>query len=273
MLLKFYTLCLFLFREQLKSQQSCIFVKNNDMIGTVINAAAIIVGGSVGLLVHTRLPEKIIKIVFQAIGLFTLFIGMQMALKTENILYMVMSIVLGAIIGETLDIDGFLQKIANNSYGKVTSAGKIQRLLYRKSSVQTVEKQHYGVVNAIIAAFLLFCMGSMSILGAIEDGLGNPPNLLLAKSVLDGFTAIALTASMGVGILLSVIPLLIFQGSITLLASHIMHVFGETVITELTAIGGLLLIGLGITMLEIKKISVVNMLPALIIIVVFTYFF
>jgi uncharacterized membrane protein YqgA involved in biofilm formation len=199
--------------------------------------------------------------VFQAIGLFTLFMGVQMALKTENILYMVMSIVLGAIIGEALDIDGFLQKIANNSYGKATSAGKIQRLLYRKSSVQTVEKQHYGVVNAIIAAFLLFCMGSMSILGAIEDGLGNPPNLLLAKSVLDGFTAIALTASMGVGILLSVIPL------------NIMHVFGETVITELTAIGGLLLIGLGITMLEIKKISVVNMLPALIIIVVFTYFF
>jgi len=242
------------------------------MIGTIINAAAIIVGGSIGLLVHSRLPEKIIKIVFQAIGLFTLFMGIKMALQTQNVLYMVMSIVLGAIVGEFLDIDGFLQKIANKSYGNSNSRGPIRRLLYRKSSLQNIEKKSYTFTNALIAAFLLFCMGSMSILGAIEDGLGNTPNLLLAKSVLDGVSSIALAASMGAGIVFSVIPLLIFQGSITLFASRIMHVFGDAVITELTAVGGLLLIGLGISMLEIKKISVINMLPALLVIVALTYF-
>src|SRR5690606_121946 len=152
------------------------------------------------------------------------------------------------------------------------SRGPIRRLLYRKSSLQNIEKKSYTFTNALIAAFLLFCMGSMSILGAIEDGLGNTPNLLLAKSVLDGVSSIALAASMGAGIVFSVIPLLIFQGSITLFASRIMHVFGDAVITELTAVGGLLLIGLGISMLEIKKISVINMLPALLVIVALTYF-
>ena len=242
------------------------------MTGTIINAAAIIVGGSVGLLVHSRLPEKIIKIVFQAIGLFTLFMGIQMALQTHNVLYMVMSVVLGAIIGEYLDIDGFLQKMANKSFSNSHTNGRISRLLYRKSSLQNIYKKQYTFVNALVTAFLLFCMGSMSILGAIEDGLGNIPNLLYAKSVLDGFATLALTTSMGIGVIFSVIPLVIFQGSITFFASRIMHVFGDAVITELTAVGGLMLIGLGITMLEIKKISVINMLPALVVIVLLVYF-
>jgi uncharacterized membrane protein YqgA involved in biofilm formation len=113
----------------------------------------------------------------------------------------------------------------------------------------------------------------MAILGAIEEGLGGQPNLLLSKSVLDGFSSIALSASLGIGVIFSAIPLLLYQGGITLFAGSLQNVLTEAMITELTAVGGLLLVGLGITILEIKKLRIMNMLPSLIIIVILSYFF
>ena len=219
------------------------------MTGTLINAGAILIGSTIGLLVHKKLPQKITKITFQAIGLFTMFVGIQMALKSNNYLLLIFSIMIGGILGSLVDIEGKLKKLSTR--------------FSRKNP-----KKQTNITEAMITTFLLFCMGSMSILGSIEDGLGNKPDLLLAKSLLDGFSSIALSATFGVGVLLSVFPLLIFQGSITLLASYITLHMGEQVIAELSAVGGLLLIGLSLGILEIKQIQVTNMLPSLLIIII-----
>lgn len=219
------------------------------MTGTLINAGAILIGSTIGLIAHKKLPQKITKITFQAIGLFTMFVGIQMALKSNNYLLLVFSLLIGGVIGSSLEIENKLQNLSKR-YSKKNS-------------------NHRGnVTEAIITSFLLFCMGSMSILGSIEDGMGQEPKLLLAKSVLDGFSSIALTAALGMGVLFSIIPLLIFQGGITLLAGYITLYIGEPVINELSAVGGLLLIGLALGILEIKQIQVTNMLPSLVIIII-----
>ena len=224
------------------------------MLGTVINAGAVIVGSSVGLLVHSRLPKRITTIVFQGIGLFTLFLGITMAMKTGNFLVMIFSIVLGGIAGELLDVDGRMTKMSE----------------YLKKKIR-LKSERFS--EGLVTAFLIFCMGSMSILGPIEEGLGKPPNILLAKSVLDAFSSMALSASLGVGVIFSVIPLVIYQGGITLFAGYVQGFFTNVLINELTAVGGLLLIGLGINILEIKSLKILNMLPSLVIVVVLAYFF
>ena len=224
------------------------------MIGTIVNFFAVIIGSAIGLVIHSKLPDRIVKIVFQGIGLFTLFIGIQMGLKTQNLLIMVFSIILGSITGELLKIEENTEKLGE----------------YLKKRVKSKNDKF---TEGLITSFLLFCMGSMSILGCIQEGLGGSPDLLLAKSTLDGFSSIALASSMGIGVMFSAIPLLIYQGGLTLFASSLQHVLTTVVINELTATGGLLLLGLGINLLEIKKIKVLNMLPALVYAVIFAYFF
>lgn len=224
------------------------------MTGTLINAAAIIVGSLIGIGLHTKLPARIVKIVFQGIGLFTLFIGFYMGMKTNNLFLMIISIVTGGIIGEWINIDKYVSLFGDKVKSKFKS----------KNSKFT---------EGLVTAFLLFCMGSVTILGAIEEGLGGEPNLLLAKSVLDGVSSIALAAAMGFGVAFSVIPLLIYQGGLTLLATYFGDYFSNHIIDELTAIGGLMLIGLGLNILEIKHIKILNMLPALIVIVILAYYF
>jgi uncharacterized protein len=224
------------------------------MIGTFVNVGAVIAGSTLGLLIHSRLPQKITSITFQGIGLFTLFIGVTMAMKTQNPLIMIFSIVLGGIAGEALNISNYLERFGEALKTKVKS--KNERF-----------------TEGLLSAFLLFCMGAMTILGAIEEGLGEPPNLLLAKSVLDGFASIALSTTFGLGVMFSVIPLLIYQGGLTLFASLLQNVLSEIVVAEVSAVGGLLLIGLGLNILEIKEIRLLNMLPALLIAAVLAFFF
>jgi len=224
------------------------------MLGTLVNVMAIIVGSIIGLIVHTKLPKRITTIVFQGIGLFTIFIGVKMALKTDHLIIMVFSIVIGSIIGELLNIE----KGINN----------LSEYLKRKIRISSNKFS-----EGLITAFLLFCLGSMTILGAIEEGLGNRPTLLLTKSLMDGFSSIALTASLGIGVIFSVIPLLIYQGGLTLFAGYLQNFFAQTMINELTAVGGILLIGLGINILEILKIRISNMLPSLIIVVILVLLF
>jgi uncharacterized protein len=222
------------------------------VLGTLINAGAVLLGSIIGLLIHSRLPERVTRIVFQAIGLFTIFLGFTMASKTTNFLIMIFSIVAGAIIGQLIDIDQHMEKYSS--------------FMKRKSGS---EAESFS--EGFITSFLLFCMGSMTILGAIEEGLGGRPNLLLAKSLLDGFSSVALAASLGIGVLFSVIPLLIYQGGISLFAGYLHNVLTAKVIAETTAVGGLLLIGLGITILKIKTLSILNMLPALLVAALLAY--
>jgi uncharacterized membrane protein YqgA involved in biofilm formation len=177
-----------------------------------------------------------------------------MATKTGNFLVMIFSIVLGSIVGELLDIDGRMTRMSE----------------YLKKKIR-LKSERFS--EGLVTAFLIFCMGSMSILGPIEEGLGKPPNILLAKSVLDAFSSMALSASLGVGVAFSVIPLIIYQGGITLFAGYVQGFFTNALIGELTAVGGLLLIGLGINILEIKSLKILNMLPSLVIVVILAYFF
>jgi len=224
------------------------------VLGTLVNAGAVAIGSLLGIFINTRLPKSITGIAFQAIGLFTLFLGVPRALETNNFIIMILSIVFGSIIGEGLDIDLQINKLGN--------------WLKRRLGAS---QENFS--EGFVTAFLLYCMGSMTILGAIEEGLGDEPNLLLAKSVLDGVSSIALAATLGIGVLFSVIPLLAYQGGLTLFASSLQDVLTNVVIDEVTAVGGILLLGLGITLLEIKQIKVLNMLPSLLIAGILAAFF
>ena len=216
------------------------------MLGTIVNTLAVIAGSAVGLVFHARLPKRITAMVFQAIGLFTLFIGVKMAWETTSLLILIFSAVIGGILGEALRLEERLNGLAD----------RVRRRLGSESHT-------FG--QAWITATLLFCTGSMTILGSIEEGLGNPPNLLLAKSVLDGFASVALSAALGVGVLLAALSVLAIQGSLTLLAATIQPWVSAPMIAEMTAVGGLMLMGLGLTLLEIKPIKVVSLLPGLLV--------
>lgn len=222
--------------------------------GTLINVGAVIAGSLVGLMINRRLNPRFTNTVFQAIGLFTVFLGINMAFKTDHILLLIFSLVLGALTGELIRIDRGIESFSDWLKRRLKSGND-------------------RFSEGLITSFLLFCMGSMTILGAIEEGLGDEPNLLLAKSLMDGFSSIALASAMGIGVLFSVVPLLIYQGGITLFAEYFQEHATDLYINELTAVGGILLLGLGISILDIKKINIVNMLPALIYILVLVYFF
>ena len=224
------------------------------MLGTLLNASTVIIGSLIGLIIRSKLPKRITKTAFQGVGLFTIILGLMMAIKTTNLLIMIFSIVIGSIIGELIDIDKWI-----NNFGE-----------WLKNKFKT-KNQKFS--EGLVTAFLLYCMGSMTILGAIEEGLGGVPNLLVAKSILDGFSSIVLAATLGFGVIFSSIPLLIYQGGLTLLASNIQNSLTDIIVNEITAVGGIILLGLGISLLEIKKIKVINMIPSMIIAGILTYLF
>jgi len=225
------------------------------MIGTVINVGAVILGSAIGLAFRSRIPKRLFEIVFQALGLFTICLGLVMAFKANNMLIMVFSLVTGSLLGEWINIEKGTEKLSD----------KIKRRLGKENDE--------SFSTGMITAFLLFCMGSMSILGCFEEGMGKGANLLFTKSIMDGFSAIALTAAFGIGVMFSSVPLLLYQAGLTLLAVFFGNIMPESIIIELTGIGGILILGLGITILDIKKIRVLNMLPALFIEVLLCYFF
>jgi uncharacterized membrane protein YqgA involved in biofilm formation len=222
------------------------------MIGTIVNVATVLIGSSLGVLFKSKLPEKLIKTVFQSLGLFTLALGFIMALNANDLLIIVFSLVLGAIIGESIDLEKMTDVLTN----------KLKRKIKIKDERFT---------EGLLTAFLVFCMGSMTILGAFDEGMKGDTTLLITKSVMDGFAAMALASAFGIGVGFSAIPLLIYQGGLTLFAGCLGVFFSEAMITDLTAIGGILLIGLGINIMEIKKIKTFNITPALILVVLFTW--
>jgi hypothetical protein len=240
------------------------------MIGTLVNSAAIIVGSTVGTLIRSRLPQRYVNIAFQAAGLFTLTIGISMALKSNNMVLIVVSIISGALIGEALNLDGntekganyLLKKFAKKDFGTDGTSAPAAKTGTSKLAVE-----------GFITASVLFCTGSMAILGAFEDGMGQTPQLLYTKSIIDGVSSIAFASSFGIFVGLSAIPVLIYQGCLTLFAAYIMQFLTEPMINDLTSVGGILLIGLAINILKIKDIKVINMLPALVIVVLLSMVF
>lgn len=222
------------------------------MIGTIVNSIAIILGCIIGLFLKGRFPKRIGVILFQGIGLTTLILGIQMAIQATEILMIILSMVLGGVIGEIIDIQKRLDGLGNR--------------------IKSIFKNQEGKDNfteGFIAASLLYCVGSMAVMGAIEEGITGNPDILLAKSALDGISSIIFTASLGIGVLFSAIPVFLYQGTITQIANLAKNIITTNMINEMTAVGGILIIGLAFGILEIKKIKVANLLPSLLIILVF----
>lgn len=224
------------------------------LFGTLINVATVLVGSALGLFARAKLPERYVRTIFQAIGLFTLVLGISMALKTQQLLIPVFSLLLGGLVGTWLDIDAAVGRLA----------GWAKRKTHLKSERFT---------EGLTTAFLLFCMGSMTIVGAFEEGTAGKSDLLITKSVMDGFSALALSSALGVGVAFSVLPLFLFQGGLTLLAAWLGGLLPTTAIDELSAAGGLLLVALAFSILDIQKIKVVNFIPALVFAVVLSLIF
>ncbi|MDI9370454.1 MAG: DUF554 domain-containing protein [Synergistaceae bacterium] len=231
-----------------------LFFKCVPASGALLNAAAIIVGGLAGLILHSRLSDRYVEITFQGLGLFTLMLGFQMALKTQSAIIMVFSIVGGSLMGEWMDLESRLDDLAEWTKRRIRS--KNERF-----------------TEGFVAASLLFCVGSMAILGAIEEGTGGFPQLYITKSFMDLMAAAAMGASLGVGVVFSALPVLLYEGTLTLLAEAAQRLMSPQAVDEITAIGGLMMLGIGFGILGIKKMRVVNMLPALAVTLLLTTLF
>lgn len=222
-------------------------------VGSIVNALAIIGGSLVGCWLQTRFPERIRAIVFQGLGLCVLLIGIQMALKVENILIVIFAILLGGITGELLRLDMVFERLGD----------RFKKLIKSKNA---------NFTEGLITASLIYCIGAMAIIGSLEEGINGNMEILLTKSILDGFASIALAASYGVGVLFSFIPVLLYQGAITIGSGFFQQYFSDIMIVQITACGGLLIVGIGINLLELTEIRLANLLPSLGYVVLLTAF-
>lgn len=226
------------------------------MTGTIVNIIAVLIGGTLGLLFGARLPERLKGTVIAGMGLFTTAIGIQMFLKTENPLIVLGALLIGALLGEWWQIEAGLQNLGRTLEERFTSNPEPD------STSGVVTSTNF--VRGFLTASLLFCVGPITILGSIQDGLTGNYELLAVKSVLDGFAALAFASTLGVGVLFSTLVILIFQGGISLLAVQLNALVTTPMLNEMTATGGVILMGLAISsLLEIKKIRTGNFLPAL----------
>jgi uncharacterized protein len=221
------------------------------MTGTLLNIATVIAGSVIGLIFGARIPAKLKETVIAGMGLFTVAMGLQMFLKTENPLIVLGALLIGTLLGEWWRIEDGLHRL-----------GEILEQRFSREENDGSNK----FVRGFLTASLLFCVGPMTILGSIQDGLTGDYNLLAVKSVLDGFASIAFASTLGIGVAFSSLIILVYQGGISLLAGQLNAIVNASMMNELTAAGGVLLMGVGISnLLEIKKIRVGNMLPALLI--------
>ena len=223
-------------------------------IGTFINMATVSIGSLIGLWLQQLFPASMQAIIFQAIGLGTLIIGIQMALKVPDgyLLIFIFSLILGGVLGELIHFDRFL-----NGFGEWAK--------------QLFHVEDNRFTEGLVTAFLLFCIGSMTIVGAIEEGLQGKRELLLIKSTLDGITSIAFAATYGIGVLFSILPMLLLQGGTTLLARQLHRFFTPIIIAQLSAVGGVLIIAIGIRLLELGTVNIENLLPSLVVAVLLTW--
>jgi len=224
------------------------------MWGNLVNAVAIIVGGLIGTFFNRALPERYHTIIFQAMGLFIICLGISMSIKMNYVLISIFSLILGALTGEFLRLDKQINKLGE----------WLKRSLKFKSERFT---------EGFVSASLIYCIGAMAVLGAIEEGTGQYPTIFLTKSVMDGFSSIAFASALGIGVVFSAASTAIYQGLIVLFVFLFADTIDIKIVNELSAVGGVMLVGLGFNILEIKKIRVVNLLPALVFVVVFMLIF
>ena len=224
------------------------------MLGTIVNALAIIVGGIIGLLFKNVIPERISESLLKTTGLAVIAIGITLIFRGENLTLLIISLILGTIIGETIDIEGMLEKFG----------------AFIESKMKNKES---NVALGFVTCTLVYCVGSMAIIGSIQSGLTGNHDILFSKALIDGITSVSMAVSMGVGVIFSSISVFVYQGIITTLASFMQSLLGEVVVNEMTAIGGVIIMGIGLNFLEIKRIKVGNLLPAIFLPIIYYMFF
>ncbi|MHB8133386.1 MAG: DUF554 domain-containing protein [Anaerolineaceae bacterium] len=222
------------------------------MTGTILNFFAIITGGLIGLLLGNRFSEKIRLTIMNALGLFTMLYGIRLFTQTNNAMVVLVSLILGILLGEWLKIEEALGLLA---------------IWFEKKFNKNNNEDSNRFIKGFLTTSLLYCIGPMAILGSIQDGLTGDFNTLAIKAVIDGISAIAFASSLGVGVLFSSVIVFLYQGIITLLAAQIQFLMSDVMLSEVNALGGIMLVGLAVSsLLEIRKIRVANFLPGFLIV-------
>lgn len=214
-------------------------------LGTLVNCAAVILGSGVGMLIKKGLSEKVSTSIMSALALCVLYIGIDGAFECQNVLIVIVSMAVGTLIGELLDLDAKLERLGaglENKFGKGKEKGSI--------------------AAGFVSASLLFCVGAMTIVGSLQSGISGNHETLYAKALIDGIAGMVLASTFGIGVMLSAVFVLVYQGLITLCAGFLEPVLTEVIIAEMTAVGSLMIMGLGLNMLKITKLKVMNFVPA-----------
>ena len=225
-------------------------------LGTLINTLTVLAGGGLGLLIGDKIPDRVRVIIVQVIGLVTLAIGLRDVMNTDNMVFPLVGMVVGAIIGEFLKIED-----------RLAILGELLRRKFAKNAGES------KFVNGFVTATLLFCIGPLTILGAIEDASGKTPQLYIIKGTLDGFMMIIFSALYGVGALFSAVSVFVVQGTLTVFGASLDSLLDDRMRLELFAAGGLAVMAIGINLLEIKKIRLGSMLPGLILTPILVWIF
>ncbi|MEF9990634.1 MAG: DUF554 domain-containing protein [Romboutsia sp.] len=216
------------------------------MIGTIVNSIAIIFGCIIGIFIKGSIPKRLSNTIMNGMALCVLYIGISGSLKGENTLVTIISMAVGALIGELIDIDDKLSRLGNKIGLKISK-----------------NESDISISQGFVSATLIFCVGAMAVVGSLESGLLGNHETLFTKSILDGITAIIFTASMGIGVIFSSVAVFLYQGFITIGATILSSILNDSVINSMTAVGSLLIIGLSLNMLKCSNIKVANLLPAM----------
>ncbi|MFH2219477.1 MAG: DUF554 domain-containing protein [Pseudomonadota bacterium] len=214
------------------------------MLGTIVNTLAIIAGSLLGLLFRGGIPERFKVTIMQAVSLAVILVGLKMSLKTEDILLVIISLAIGSALGELVGIEARLESLGKMLERRFSKAGD-------------------GIAKGFVVTSLIYCVGSMAIVGSLESGLTGNHQTLFAKSALDGIGSVIFASTLGVGVLFSSVSVFVYQGAITVAASLVKPFLVDSVINQMSAVGGLLIMAIGFNLLEIQKIKVGNMLPAI----------
>lgn len=216
------------------------------MIGTIVNAIAVLIGGSIGLLLKKGIPAKLSDSIMKGLGLCTLYLGISGSLKGQNSLILIISMVVGVLIGETIDLDDKLNRLGN----------------YVEKKFQKEGSAKVSIAEGFVSASLLFCVGAMAIVGSLQAGMVGDYEMLYNKSMLDGVAAMIFASSLGVGVLFSAACVFVYQGTITLLAQWIAPLLTDVVIAEMTCVGSVIIIGIALNLMGITKLKLMNYVPA-----------
>ncbi len=221
-------------------------------LGTLINAGLVVLGSGLGVLIGDRIPEQMRITLLQVIGLVTIALGVSDAIDTRNMVFPLVGMAVGALIGEVLAIESRLERLGE----------RLQRRFARGASSDGGEGKF---VKGFVTASALYCIGPLTVLGAIEDASGQTPQLYIIKGSLDGFVSIMFAAMYGIGVAFSALSVLVVQGSLTLGGAGLDAVLDDRMRTELFAAGGIAVIGIGLNLLQVTKIRLANLLPGLVI--------